>query len=89
MNIHIQNGRLIDPANQIDARQDIFIAEGKTLTLVATDGHRLALAQAQLENDIPKQEVILPRKTVLELMRHGEIGSHYLLAEVDTTPRSE
>ncbi|WP_374675290.1 DNA polymerase III subunit beta [Ideonella sp.] len=47
----------------------LFVAEGRTLTLVATDGSRLALAQAQLEADIPKQEVILPRKTVLELMR--------------------
>ncbi|MFM7972997.1 MAG: DNA polymerase III subunit beta, partial [Betaproteobacteria bacterium] len=47
----------------------LFVAEGKTLTLVATDGHRLALAQAQLEHEMPKQEVILPRKTVLELMR--------------------
>ena len=47
----------------------LFVAEGKSLTLVATDGHRLALAQAQLESEIPKQEVILPRKTVLELMR--------------------
>jgi len=47
----------------------LFIAEGKTLTLVATDGHRLALAQATLDNEVPKQEVILPRKTVLELQR--------------------
>ena len=47
----------------------LFVAEGKQLTLVATDGHRLGLAQAQLETDIPKQEVILPRKTVLELQR--------------------
>ena len=47
----------------------LFVAEGRQLTLVATDGHRLGLAQAQLENDIPKQEVILPRKTVLELQR--------------------
>ena len=47
----------------------LFVAEGSSLTLVATDGHRLALAQAQLESDIPKQEVILPRKTVLELQR--------------------
>ena len=47
----------------------LFVAEGKSLTLVATDGHRLALAQATLESDIPKQEVILPRKTVLELQR--------------------
>lgn len=47
----------------------LFVAEGKNLTLVATDGHRLALAQATLEAEIPKQEVILPRKTVLELQR--------------------
>ncbi|OGB06132.1 MAG: DNA polymerase III subunit beta [Burkholderiales bacterium RIFCSPHIGHO2_12_FULL_69_20] len=47
----------------------LFVAEGRQLTLVATDGHRLGLAQAQLETDIPKQEVILPRKTVLELQR--------------------
>jgi DNA polymerase III subunit beta len=48
----------------------LFIAEGKTLTLVATDGHRLAMALSQLENEVPsKQEVILPRKTVLELQR--------------------
>jgi len=48
----------------------LFIAEGKTLTLVATDGHRLGLAQATLDADVPsKQEVILPRKTVLELQR--------------------
>jgi DNA polymerase III subunit beta len=47
----------------------LFVAEGRTLTLVATDGHRLGLAQAQLASEIPKQEVILPRKTVLELQR--------------------
>jgi len=47
----------------------LFVAEGRSLTLVATDGHRLALAQATLDVDIPKQEVILPRKTVLELQR--------------------
>ena len=47
----------------------LFVAEGHNLTLVATDGHRLALAQATLDAEIPKQEVILPRKTVLELQR--------------------
>jgi len=47
----------------------LFVAEGKMLTVVATDGHRLALAQATLEAEMPKQEVILPRKTVLELQR--------------------
>ena len=29
MNIHIKNGRLIDPKNRIDAQQDLFIAAGK------------------------------------------------------------
>ncbi len=47
----------------------LFVAEGKQLSLVATDGHRLAFAGAQLEVEVPKQEVILPRKTVLELQR--------------------
>ena len=47
----------------------LFVAEGKTLTLVATDGHRLALSQASFDEAMPKQEVILPRKTVLELQR--------------------
>jgi dihydroorotase len=27
MNIHIKNGRLIDPSNQLDARQDLFIVD--------------------------------------------------------------
>ncbi len=29
MNIHIKNGRVIDPKNNIDAQQDLFIAAGK------------------------------------------------------------
>lgn len=47
----------------------LFVAEGKTLSLVATDGHRLAFASANLDVEVPRQEVILPRKTVLELQR--------------------
>ncbi|MEY3509790.1 MAG: hypothetical protein RI914_389 [Pseudomonadota bacterium] len=47
----------------------LFVAEGKQLSLVATDGHRLAFSSATLDVDVPKQEVILPRKTVLELQR--------------------
>lgn len=47
----------------------LFVAEGRQLSLVATDGHRLAFASATLDVDVPKQEVILPRKTVLEMQR--------------------
>lgn len=41
----------------------------KELRMVATDGHRLALSSNILEQDCPRTEVILPRKTVLELAR--------------------
>ena len=47
----------------------LFVAEGNQLSLVATDGHRLAFASATLDVAVPKQEVILPRKTVIELQR--------------------
>ncbi|MBC7601579.1 MAG: DNA polymerase III subunit beta [Ramlibacter sp.] len=47
----------------------LFVAEGKQLSLVATDGHRLAFANATLDVEVPRQEVILPRKTVLEMQR--------------------
>ena len=43
---------------------------GKTLRAVATDGHRLALSEMSLENGVAKDEqVIVPRKGVLELNR--------------------
>jgi DNA polymerase III subunit beta len=47
----------------------LFVAEGPQLSLVATDGHRLAFSSATLDVEVPKQEVILPRKTVIELQR--------------------
>ncbi|MFY8103313.1 MAG: DNA polymerase III subunit beta [Ramlibacter sp.] len=60
----------------------LFVAEGKQLSLVATDGHRLAFASATLDVEVPRQEVILPRKTVLELQRllsdaDGAIGMRF------------
>ena len=33
MNIHIKNGRLIDPKNNIDAQQDVFIVAGKVAAI--------------------------------------------------------
>ncbi|MDO4693573.1 MAG: DNA polymerase III subunit beta [Eikenella sp.] len=44
-------------------------AEGDSLRLVATDGHRLAYSAAVIDANLPKAEVILPRKTVLELFK--------------------
>lgn len=47
----------------------LLVADGHQLTLVSTDGHRLALVTTQVEGLADKREVILPRKTVMELLR--------------------
>jgi DNA polymerase-3 subunit beta len=47
----------------------LVLAEDQQLRLVATDGHRLAYASSALDSPVPHQEVILPRKTVLELSK--------------------
>ena len=47
----------------------LLLVEGKELRAVATDGHRLAYASVDIDTDLPRQEMILPRKTVLELNR--------------------
>ncbi len=47
----------------------LLMVDGKELRAVATDGHRLAFASVEIEADMVRQEMILPRKTVLELNR--------------------
>ncbi len=49
----------------------LLLVDGTQLKTVATDGHRLAFASMSLDGvgDLPRQELILPRKTVLELNR--------------------
>lgn len=47
----------------------LVLVDGGELRAVATDGHRLAYASMPLETELPRQELILPRKTVLELNR--------------------
>ncbi len=59
----------------------LLVAEEKSLKLVATDGHRLAFASMALEAKLPRQEVIVPRKTVLELSK--------LLADSDAEVKIE
>jgi len=59
----------------------LMLVEDRQLKLVATDGHRLAYASMTLEADLPRQEVIVPRKTVLELSK--------LLADIDDEVRVE
>lgn len=47
----------------------LLIIEGNELRAVATDGHRLAFATQTLEGEYPALEMIVPRKTILELNR--------------------
>jgi len=47
----------------------LLVVEGNQLIAVATDGHRLAFSSTEIEGNYPKQDVIVPRKTVLELQR--------------------
>jgi DNA polymerase-3 subunit beta len=75
--------RLLSLVQYSMAQQDIryylngllMVVEEGSLKLVATDGHRLAYAAMKLGGNLPRQEVIVPRKTVLELTK--------LLAESD------
>jgi DNA polymerase-3 subunit beta len=69
--------RLLGLVQYAMAQQDIryylngllVLVEGKQLRLVATDGHRLAYASMDLPASLPRLEVIVPRKTVLELSK--------------------
>jgi DNA polymerase-3 subunit beta len=53
----------------------LVIVAGNEIRVVATDGHRLAYAAETLTEDFPRTEVILPRKTVLELSRRPRPSS--------------
>jgi DNA polymerase III subunit beta len=69
--------RLLGLVQYAMAQQDIryylngllMLVEERELKVVATDGHRLAYAALKLDTDLPRQEVIVPRKTVLELAK--------------------
>jgi DNA polymerase-3 subunit beta len=47
----------------------LLVVDGKNVIAVATDGHRLAFCQVETDQDFQRQEVIIPRKTILELQR--------------------
>ena len=93
-------GRLIEKTHFSMAQQDVryylngMLLEtgGKHLRAVATDGHRLALCQVDLDgDDLEEQQVIVPRKGVLELQRlmsgdgglDIELGSNHIRIQLD------
>ncbi|KHT42160.1 DNA polymerase III subunit beta [Vibrio sinaloensis] len=70
----------------------LFEIEGSTLRSVATDGHRMAVSQTALGADFAQQQIIVPRKGVLELVKLLDapeqpvvlqIGSSNVRAEVN------
>jgi DNA polymerase-3 subunit beta len=92
-------GRLIEKTHFSMAQQDVryylngMLLEtgGKHLRAVATDGHRLALCEAELEGSVDEQQVIVPRKGVLELQRlmtgegslNIELGPNHVRIQLD------
>ena len=61
----------------------LFDLRDKALRCVATDGHRLALCEAPLEETVQtKRQIIVPRKGVLELQRLLEGGDRELELEM-------
>jgi len=92
--------RLIEKTHFSMAQQDVryylngMLLEtgGEYLRAVATDGHRLALCQAAVDmGELSEQQVIVPRKGVLELQRllGGEgnvdiqLGSNHVRIQLD------
>ncbi len=47
----------------------LFEVNGNRLNVVGTDGHRLSFTSTELSTSYEKQEIILPRKTVIELIK--------------------
>jgi DNA polymerase III subunit beta len=61
----------------------LFDLRDKALRCVATDGHRLALCEAGLQDTVQtKRQIIVPRKGVLELQRLLEGGDRELELEM-------
>jgi DNA polymerase-3 subunit beta len=62
----------------------LFDLAEKRLRCVATDGHRLALCEAALDETVQaKRQIIVPRKGVQELQRLLEGGDRALTLEMD------
>ena len=63
----------------------LMILNKRNLTMVATDGHRLAYVSGRLEKGASEEkiEVIIPRKTLQELSRIGDGESEVLFGQKD------
>lgn len=60
----------------------LFEVNANRLNVVGTDGHRLSFTSAELNQNYEKQELILPRKTVIELVKLLEDGDDEVSIEI-------
>ena len=56
----------------------------KKLNLVGTDGHRLSFTSADLNKSYEKTEVIIPRKTILELIKLLDDSEEEITVEISS-----
>ncbi|MBB3255997.1 DNA polymerase-3 subunit beta [Paraburkholderia bannensis] len=64
----------------------LLVVDGDQLMAVATDGHRLAFSSMKIEGGaFARQEVIIPRKTILELQRLLEDIDDSLKIDIGST----
>lgn len=63
----------------------LFEVNDKQLNIVGTDGHRLSFTTISVAESYEKQELILPRKTVLELIKLLEDSDELVAIEVSAT----
>ena len=63
----------------------LLIVEKNQAKVVATDGHRLAFAALSIDGDFERQEVIIPRKTVIELERLLEDSDEAIRIDIAPT----
>ncbi|OIQ99076.1 DNA polymerase III subunit beta [mine drainage metagenome] len=63
----------------------LFEINANRLNIVGTDGHRLSFTSTELKQNYEKQELILPRKTVIELIKLLDDSEEDVLVEMANT----
>lgn len=93
VSFELQQKNLKEVLKQVDfsmAQQDIryylngllFELQGQKLNIVGTDGHRLSFTSTKLNKSFEKKEVIIPRKTIMELIKLLSDDENEVLIEI-------
>ena len=93
VSVKLSQNKLKGLLKQVDfamAQQDIryylngllFEIQGQKLNIVGTDGHRLSFTSTKLNDSYDKKEVIIPRKTIMELIKLLEDSDEIVELEI-------